>query len=176
MPPDPSLEIAPLNPQDWPLYREIRLEALLDSPQAFGSVYRDQVVKPESFWRDRLVQSSAGPGSWLLFARLDGRIVGMIGAFTNPEEPGVATVVGVYVSPSARGKGIGRAMLQAILAVVFTAGIPTARLGVNSEQVPALSLYRSFGFEVYESESSLEGDGQVHLAYHMQKSLSKEES
>lgn len=163
--------IVQLHPSDWQLYRAIRLEALQDSPQAFGSVYRDQVEYPASFWQNRLEQAQTGQESWLLFAQQQDQIVGLIGAFREKEQPATATVISVYVSPACRGLGVGKALLDAILDRLHAAGIKTALLGVCIDQVPALNLYRSYGFEVIAIENNPMGDGLVHTEYMMQKLL-----
>jgi hypothetical protein len=39
---------------DWQALREIRLEALRDAPNAFGSTYAEQVLLVEADWRGRI--------------------------------------------------------------------------------------------------------------------------
>ena len=63
-----ACEIVRLSPDEWPLYKQIRLEALKLEQQAFGSRYADNLQHPDSFWRGRLEQAQAG-ANLLLFAR-----------------------------------------------------------------------------------------------------------
>jgi len=109
-----DITIERLSPDDWPAYRAIRLEALQDSPQAFGASYADAVAKPDAFWRHRLEQAQAQVDNWLLFARKEGQLVGIIGAFTS-NDPHIAEIISVYVSPTARGCGIAQRLMTAIL-------------------------------------------------------------
>jgi GNAT superfamily N-acetyltransferase len=93
----------------------------------------------------------------LIFAEQGGRLIGMIGAFRDKAQVS-AHIVSVYVSKAARGKGVGRALMQAILAEVGKVEcIHTATLGVNQEQTAAVALYRRFGFVVASETEELQG-------------------
>ncbi len=166
-----GIQIIKLKPEEWPLYRQIRLEALLNDPQAFGPAYADSLHYPDTFWQGRLQDAQAGERSWLLFAREDDRLVGMIGAF-RPEESNEVHIVAVYVSPDKRGQGIGNALMDAILAgVSHLAAVQKAVLGVNKTQVAAVALYQRFGFQVVGEKSGVMGDGQMHTGHLMEKTL-----
>jgi ribosomal protein S18 acetylase RimI-like enzyme len=166
------IEIIQLTPDDWQAYRAIRLEALQTEPQAFGSAYATNLNHPESFWRGRLAEAAAGQRGWLLFARAQDRLVGMIGAYIT-DDPAVVEIISTYVTPEFRGQGIGRALMDAILhAVSAHSTFQTARLGVNVDQTAALRLYESFGFQIIGTEQVLMGDGQAHDQCIMAKSLS----
>lgn len=164
--------IITLDPQDWPRYRALRLEALSESPQAYSSTYADMITRPESFWRGRLEEAQAGEHTWLLFSEEDGRLTGIMGAFREPDEPAVAHVVSVYVTPEKRGTGAAGALLEALLETVRSTGtFRVARLGVNPEQARALALYRRAGFRKVGEETGRMGDGLDHVEWIMDKDL-----
>jgi phosphinothricin acetyltransferase len=52
----------------------------------------------------------------------------------------------VYVDPRARGRGVGRALLETIIASTEAAGIWTIQSGVFPENVASLALHRRLGF------------------------------
>jgi putative acetyltransferase len=52
----------------------------------------------------------------------------------------------MYVSPEARGKGVGHEILQALEAIAGTAGISVLRLETGVHQPEALHLYESSGY------------------------------
>ena len=52
----------------------------------------------------------------------------------------------LYVRDDARGKGLGRALTEAVLERARERGCRRVELDVNSENPPALALYRSLGF------------------------------
>jgi ribosomal protein S18 acetylase RimI-like enzyme len=165
------VEIIHLQPNQWEQYREIRLEALLNSPQAFSTTYQQMVDKPDTFWQDRLTNAAAGKDSYLLFAQVNGRMVGMIGAFLSNESDR-AMIVSVYVTPVYRGQGVSKTMMEAILSELSQRqDIQIVELTVTSGQEPAIALYRRFGFEVVNEEEEMMGDGHIHTGFVMQRKI-----
>lgn len=162
-----SVEIVKLRVGEWPLYKQIRVEAVTDSPQAFGSNRDQQLAHPDSFWQQRLEEAERGEQQWLLFARSGKDLVGMIGAYGEEETPQEATVISVYVTPSARGKGISTLLMRAILDELKKAGIHKVWIGVNIQQKAALHLYQKTGFVVERTEHNRMGDGEFHDEYLM---------
>lgn len=160
------IEIVKLPVEEWQAYRQLRLEALQESPQAFGSPYKDQLAKPDSYWQMRLEEAAKGEQSWMLFARAGGQLVGMTGAYRGgSDDPGAtdqATIISVYVTPTWRGRGISSLLMQAILDVLKENGIRLAHLGVNVNQAAALHLYQRFGFTILCTVTQLMGDGLYH--------------
>ncbi len=166
-----TIEIVKLPLEQWPRYREIRLESLREEPQAFGSSVTDMEQKPDTFWQGRLSDALLGEKSWLLFAQQGERLVGMIGAFCDAAQE-TATIVSVYVSKAARGKGVGKALMDGILAEIGKKeSIHKATLGVNQEQAAAVRLYRRFGFRVTGEREEMQGDGKKYRGYWMEKQL-----
>jgi GNAT superfamily N-acetyltransferase len=100
-----------------------------------------------------------GPRGRLLVARAGTEIVG-VGAL-KPVDPGVAEIKRMYVRPHARGRGIGRAILERLLADARTIGYRVARLETGTFMVEAHALYRSLGFQdrpmFDNNEASLSG-------------------
>lgn len=69
--------------------------------------------------------------------------------------PGKSAFIGnVIVQEAKRGNGIGRALLEHMLDLVFLKhALPEARISVFSDNVPALRLYKVLGFNEYDRES-----------------------
>jgi ribosomal protein S18 acetylase RimI-like enzyme len=59
----------------------------------------------------------------------------------------------VAVSPAARGQGIGRKLLAAVEAEARTLGCCKVTLEVRSDNIRAMGLYRSVGFQSSEPET-----------------------
>ena len=108
------IEIVKLTVNDRQEYKKIRLDALRNAPQAFGSSYADNREKPDSYWQSRLEDAANGNGSWLLFAKENQQLVGMIGAFIK-NEPDTASIISVFVTGEARGKKISKMLMNAII-------------------------------------------------------------
>ena len=146
-----EVRIVTLDPERWAEFRELRLQALRGDPTAFGSSYEESVEEPEAFWRGRLEDAQRKVENITLFAEADGRLVGMMGMFRRfrIKTKHVATVFGVYVDPAARGRGIARQLMQALLdEIACLPEIVKLELTVNTENPVALRLYRHFGFEI----------------------------
>jgi len=80
---------------------------------------------------------------------LDGNEV--LGTITwDPIENG-RTSIDVYVAPAHRGKGLGTALLKKALQRLETEGVKEIELGVDANNLPALKLYRKFGFTVFRT-------------------------
>ena len=80
-----------------------------------------------------------------MLARLDGAPVGVV--MLKPyDTPGVCELNRMYVADAARGRGVGRALCEALLAQARALGYREVRLDVLNARVEALPLYRKLGF------------------------------
>ncbi len=77
-----------------------------------------------------------------------GVVLGWIAAAQVSERPVYAGVVehSVYVHPDAGGRGIGHALVDALIASTEAAGIWTIQAGIFRENLASLSLHRAAGF------------------------------
>ncbi|MFD0788733.1 GNAT family N-acetyltransferase, partial [Micromonospora azadirachtae] len=93
------IDIRLLTPDDWKLWREVRLAALAEAPYAFGSRLSDWQGDGdrEERWRSRLEI----PGSHNLVAELGGRPVGQASGAPTATA-GVAELISMWVHPQAR--------------------------------------------------------------------------
>jgi ribosomal protein S18 acetylase RimI-like enzyme len=132
-------------------YRAIRLAALKDSPDAFGSTYEAEAGLSTEAFAERLATTIvlgayAGTGS-------DVRIVGMIGfkQQTIAKLAHKGFLWGFYVAPAARGRGVGVALVDRIVAAA-TDLVQQLTLSVVRGNDAALALYERCGFETYGAE------------------------
>jgi len=169
----PEIEIVKLNTKDWPIYKQIRLEALKNEPQAFSTTYADMLARPDDFWIGRVMAAESEDKDWLLLlAKIDGQAIGMIGAYCENGwgKHDTAYIVGVYVNRAYRGLGVGKKLLEAMLAKLKRIpNLATVRLSVNSIQAPAVGLYESCGFRATGQEESQAGDSKTYTEVHYQR-------
>jgi ribosomal protein S18 acetylase RimI-like enzyme len=123
-------EVRRLGPDDWELFREIRLRSLADSPDAFGSTLEREQPFTEDDWRRRLT----GP----VYVVADPGPVAVGGLFDND---GVLTVWGMWTDPAHRGRGHARRILDALIAPDVE-----AELHVNTANAAARTAYERYGF------------------------------
>ncbi|MEU4675760.1 GNAT family N-acetyltransferase [Micromonospora sp. NPDC023737] len=137
------IDIRPLTPDDWKLWREVRLAALAEAPYAFGSRladWQDDGDRAER-WRSRLEI----PGSHNLVAQLDGRPVGQASGVPT-STAGVAELISMWVHPEVRGHGVADALVDAVARWAREVGADRLRLAVTAGNERATRLYRRHGF------------------------------
>jgi ribosomal protein S18 acetylase RimI-like enzyme len=166
---EPSVEVVALPAEAWREYKALRLRALKTEPQAFGSTLAEMERSMNESWQRRLQDVIDGK-SHLLFARLCGNLVGMVGAFQEEEDRNSSTtyIYGMYVDFDARSRGIGRMLLSRLLENLAESGIARAKLDVSTDQLAARQLYISLGFVVTGSNVQTLGDGKQHVELRME--------
>lgn len=137
------VEVRVIGPDDWAVWRELRLTALEEAPYAFGSRLADWQGEHdrEQRWRNRL----STPGARSVVAVLDGRPVGMAAGVPGDED-GVVELVSMWVSPDARGRGVGDVLIHAIESWARSVSARTLRLAVADGNERASALYERHGF------------------------------
>jgi L-amino acid N-acyltransferase YncA len=78
----------------------------------------------------------------------DGRVLGWVAVTPVSSRPVYAGVVehSIYVDPAAQGRGVGRALLAALIASTEAAGVWTIQSGIFPENEASLALHRACGF------------------------------
>jgi ribosomal protein S18 acetylase RimI-like enzyme len=167
-----DVRITRLDPGAWQDFKVLRLEALATAPQAFEASYDELRAKPDTYWTERLQDVAERRGSWLLFAKREQRLVGMVGALIA-EERHVANITAVFVAEEARGSGIGTGLMSALLRELRQdRSIQRLRLYVNRSQKAAMHLYDRLGFRIVAADRATYGDGLEHDGYDMERAVS----
>jgi ribosomal protein S18 acetylase RimI-like enzyme len=135
------MQVRPIDPSEWPALRALRLRALADAPDAFGSTLEEARGYPDDDWRE-LASGADGP---VFVAVQDDRWVGMVRSYPD-EDDSTPHVAGLWVDPAARDGGVGRQLVDAFLDWARGTGATEVRLWVTETNAPALALYRATGF------------------------------
>jgi ribosomal protein S18 acetylase RimI-like enzyme len=159
--------IRPLGASDAAVFQQCRLRALREAPESFGSTYaEEQGLSVETV--AGLLAPADGPAQVVLgaFSEVDGDGDALVGITVCHRERKLkashkATIGGMYVAPEARGRGIGRALLERAVAEARNwPGVEKLTLTVVERAEAARALYRAAGFRPYGLEpDSLRQDG-----------------
>src|ERR1700722_19541694 len=111
IPPMNSLMVRRLETHDVASYRELRLEALKDHPEAFLSSWDHEAGKPLAWWTERL-ETNTVFGGWVDSSPLVGVAGFRAEGAVKRRHKGV--LWGMYVRPEARGTGLGAALVTRV--------------------------------------------------------------
>ena len=138
---------------DWETLRDVRLAALREAPSAFGSTYGREVAFTQEQWRDRILSDR----SVTFFAyRPESPVpAGLAGVYVAD---GVADVVSMWVRPSARGRAVGDALIEATADWAKARDHATLLLWVTESNAPARRLYERCGFALTGERQPLPSD------------------
>lgn len=165
------MPIRRLTPDDAPAYRELRLRALREHPDAFTSDWQDANARPLEESRQRL--ASALVPFWGAFDE-HGALVGMVGleCASRAKQRHKGTVVAMYVAREAAGRGLGRELLRALMVHAPAMGITDLVLTVTEGNASAIRLYEEAGFTAFGTEPrAILVDGRLHGKVHMHFAL-----
>ena len=152
--PRDDFTIRPLSVADVDQYWPLRLRALYEEPEAFGSSYEEQCDRAMEEVAARLAEMTSGDG-FVLGAFVGEELKGIVslGRETYRKGQHKAGVYQVYVAPEVRGRGYGRRLMEdLLLRARQIMGLEQLLLAVNAANVPARTLYVALGFESYGVE------------------------
>jgi phosphinothricin acetyltransferase len=129
--------ITPMQAEDWPA-----VEAIYQEGMATGNATFETESPGWEKWNANHYQHSR------LVARTGEGVIGWAAlshVWTRQVYAGVAEV-SIYVAASARGKGIGKALLHALIEQSEQSGIWTLQAGIFPENSGSIALHKSCGF------------------------------
>jgi GNAT superfamily N-acetyltransferase len=137
------VEVRRVGADEWQALRDVRLRALEDSPAAFATLFEEARQRPDEWWIDWAARSAEGNGQAMFLAWDGATAVGIVGTFADDRR----WLIAMWTDPGARGRGVGRALVEAIAAFARDADSRELFLQVLEGNDTAASLYRSCGFE-----------------------------
>ena len=138
-----AVEVRRVRAGEWEAVRDTRLRALADAPHAFRTRHEDAVRRPDRWWRDWTAGSADGDAQAAFLAWEDGLPVGLVAAFV---ENGRRWLIQMWTDPSVRGRGVGAALVEAVLEHARAAGDAEVYLEVRFDNDGARRLYERCGF------------------------------
>lgn len=142
---------------DEPLLRELRLQALSDAPEAFGSTYERELARTTTDWQGWL-----SPGVTFILDAPEAP-TGIVAARHDAAEPGLVHLMAMWIHPELRGSGAADDLVGAILVWAESEGAKTVRLDVMQDNARARRLYERHGFRSTGHETVRESDGRIEV-------------
>ena len=156
-------EIRPLGTDDAAEFHALRLRGLSESPEAFGMSFAEDVATPLEAVAERLTPSRAPTGRVVVGAFIDGVLVGVVGCGQDArlKSRHRAVIWGMYVAPEARGRGVGRRLIDRVISEARTwPDVERLFLTVTERSHAARALYGAVGFQPFgREEDGLRQDG-----------------
>jgi ribosomal protein S18 acetylase RimI-like enzyme len=150
-----TIALRRLSADDWAEWRPVRLAALAEAPDAFGSRLADWQDAPEHRWRTRL----SLPGSLDLLAVEGDRAVGTVSGVPDPDDPAHVELISMWVDPAARGRGVAGLLVRAVVGWAADQGAVDVRLSVMPDNDRARRAYARAGFTATDEPGDLLPDG-----------------
>ena len=131
-----------LSPSEWPLLRDVRLDALRESPGAFLSAYETEAgYGHETWWRQ------FETGDWLVCVSAADTVLAVLGATTGTDvDPGDRYLSYLWVAPAVRRSGVATRLVGEMLRHLRARGVRRAWLWVLDGNEAAYALYQKLGF------------------------------
>lgn len=152
-----------LEPHEGALHRAVRLRALEDAPDSFADRFADISARPASYWQELTRSVTTGDRHVMFLACSDTAVSGSAYGLLDAERFGMGRVGGMWVEPGSRGRGIGAALLDAVIAWARGRGLTQLELWAPAHRAAALRLYRAGGFSETGARRAMPGRPDVEI-------------
>src|SRR5215468_479130 len=142
-----SATVRPFASSEWATYRELRLRALEESPDSFGSTLAVEGSLPQENWARHLAAAAQSGSDLPLIAEAGGTPAGLTWAKVDASDASLVNLYQMWVAPEFRDRGLGRMLLRAALEWARARKASRVHLSVTCSNTPAVRLYTSEGFQ-----------------------------
>ena len=151
-----SFSIRRAKPGDEPTLRDIRLQALSDSPSAFGSTYERELARTTADWRRWL-----SPGATFILDAGEPR--GIVACARDEDDTDVVDLMAMWVHPSLRGGPAADALVRSVLSWATDERAREVRLRIARGNHRAQRCYERNGFSATGREMAGGRDGLIEI-------------
>jgi len=146
---------------DVELFKEVRLKALKDSPDAFGSTYESALQRDHGSWRDQLFLTTTGGDRNTQFAFSGEQCVG-IAALYRETSLLEGELIMMWVDPEYRGTDAASLLVNDLLSWAKDSGLDTVYLEVTDSNARAIKFYTNLGFCDSGETVEIDSDRNLH--------------
>lgn len=133
--------------EDADLWKKIRLEALQDSPESFGSAYEEEINFSQMDWESGLKKND------IFGVFIDEELVATAAFFNllSLKTKHRGFIYAVYTKPAYRGKGLAGSLIERIITHAKSCVIQL-HLACVTTNLGAVKLYEKHNFKIYGTE------------------------
>ena len=140
------MEIKEIQPEDWQEFKRIRLQALQESPFAFGRAYEEESAYDDIYWEERVKLYNQDPNTIFLLCFKKPFAVAMAGCFRDKTKCGVSQIYSLWLNPDLRGGIIADQILLFLEKWSLDNGMSVIEGFVTENNIRARAFYRKQGF------------------------------
>ncbi|WP_374928559.1 GNAT family N-acetyltransferase [Kytococcus sedentarius] len=158
-----DITVRELAADEWEIFKTLRLRALQEDPEAFVASYEEESQHADEVWQERMSQATrigAKQGSdWVALAS--------VGDEDTRGDDDLGEVYGIWVTPSLRGEGVARRLMEHAEQVGRNAGYSHLAYWVNTDNGRAVAFASSIGYRPTEGRRDVvvEGQPEVEAAF-----------
>lgn len=142
------IEVRRIARGEGPLYRELRLRALADAPEAFCTTHAEAVALTDVDWEARAELGADGTERAIFLAFDGDSPIGLAALLRHEEIPDTGELVQVWIAPAHRGTRAAATLMNALLRWgVEEANFRRVIAEVRIANGRAISFYQRLGFE-----------------------------
>ena len=150
--------------QDWQRLKSLRMRSVSDAPSAFGTSLESMKARKDQFWSTQVEHMAC-----FVVCRLaqEGKEdLGLVRGVHDPESIEHVWLLGMWVDPTARGRGLGLRLGQAVLDWARARDeVCAVKLEVAHDNRPAIDLYERLGFKAIENGKRDSGEMPKNVVY-----------
>ena len=137
------VKIESMGADGWERVRDVRLAALLDTPDAFGRLHVEEVDREPAVWQERLASQDS-----VTFLAVEGaQDVGIVSVAKYSGKSHAAGIFSMWAAPGARGSGAASGLMEAAIAWVRAGNFERVLLEVGDGNARAIGFYARYGFK-----------------------------
>jgi GNAT superfamily N-acetyltransferase len=121
--------------------RAIRLHALADAPNAFGSTLQEEQALPPEHWTGYAQEAAVSETMAIFVAEEGERWAGMVRGFVHEDYSEIVRLASMWVDLSSRRSGVGSSLVEAVVDWAQGRGARRVQLWVTETNHAARSLY-----------------------------------
>lgn len=153
-----SINIRCLSAGDEEILLQLRLEALSEDPDAFGSTYEREAARTAADW-----QRWFDPGATFVAEHPDDGAIGLAGGSPDHDDPSIVHLVSMWIRQPYRGTGAADKLVDAVIEWSVSQGAAAVRLNVMGGNIRASKLYERHGFYPTGNTNVRERDGAIEI-------------